>query len=104
MNFARDVEPWLGDRVGAAALSLGRRGDKVVVAASRDDDAARAALARLAPNAAARSYRGVDYRLDARRGKAAGVVDGFVVLGSENGAQGRGRRRRRARRWPSPTR
>ena len=84
VNFARDVEPWLGDRVGAAALSLGRRGDKVVVAASRDDDAARDALTRLAPSAAARSYRGVDYRLDARRGKAAGVVDGFGVLGSEN--------------------
>jgi len=84
VNFARDVEPWLGDRVGAAALSLDGRGDKVVVAASRDDAAARDALARLAPNAASRSYRGVDYRLDARRGKAAGVVDGFVVLGSEN--------------------
>jgi hypothetical protein len=85
VNFARDVEPWLGDRVGAAALSFGRRGDKVVVAASRDDDAARAALARLAPNGAARSYRGVDYRVDPQRGKAAGVVDGFVVLGTENG-------------------
>src|SRR4051794_3213489 len=84
VNFSRDVEPWLGDRVGAAALSLGRRGDNVVVAASRDDAAARDALARLAPNAAARSYRGVDYRLDTQRGKAAGVVDGFVVLGSEN--------------------
>jgi hypothetical protein len=85
VNFARDVEPWLGDRVGAAALSLGRRGDKVVVAASRDDDAARAALGRLVPNAVARSYRGVDYRVDPRHGKAAAVVDGFVVLGSENG-------------------
>src|SRR4051812_7059703 len=85
VNFARDVEPWLGDRVGAAALSFGRRGDKVVVAASRDDDAARAALGRLAPTAAPRSYRGVDYRFDARRGKAAAVVHGFVVLGTENG-------------------
>jgi hypothetical protein len=85
VNFTRDIEPWLGDRVGAATLSLGRRGDTVVVAASRDDDAARAALGRLAPNAVARSYRGVDYRLDARRGKAAAVVDGVVVLGTENG-------------------
>jgi hypothetical protein len=85
VNFARDVEPWLGDRVGAAALSFGRGGDKVVVAASRDDAAARAALPRLTPNAAARSYRGVDYRVDPQTGKAAAVVDGFVVLGSENG-------------------
>jgi hypothetical protein len=87
VNFARDVEPWLGDRVGAAALSFGRSGDKVVVAASRDDDAARAALGRLAPNSSARSYRGVDYRVDPQRGKAAGVVDGFVVLGTENGVK-----------------
>src|SRR3954447_7911480 len=85
VNFTRDIEPWLGDRVGAATLSLGRRGDTVVVAASRDEDAARAALGRLAPNAVARSYRGVDYRLDERRAKAAAVVDGFVVLGTENG-------------------
>jgi hypothetical protein len=85
VDFARDVEPWLGDRVGAAALSLGGRGDKVVVAASRDDAVARAALARLAPNASPRAYRGVDYRVDTGRGKAAAVVAGFVVLGSENG-------------------
>jgi hypothetical protein len=85
VDFARDVEPWLGDRVGAAALSFERRGDKVVVAASRDDAKARAALGRLAPNASTRSYRGVDYRVDTQGGKAAAVVDGFVVLGSENG-------------------
>src|SRR4051794_2825801 len=84
VDFARDVEPWLGDRVGAAALSLGRHSDKVVVAASRDDAAARRALPRLLPDAAARSYRGVTYRADAK-GRAAAVVGGFVVLGSENG-------------------
>ncbi|MEA2383469.1 MAG: hypothetical protein QOH72_3440 [Solirubrobacteraceae bacterium] len=85
VDFARDVEPWLGDRVGAAALSLGARGDKVVVAASRDDAAARAALARLAPKGSPRTYRGVAYRVDQARGTAAAVVGGFVVLGSENG-------------------
>ena len=87
VQFARDVEPWLGERVGAAALTVGQRGgDNVVVASSRDDAAARAALGRIAPGAAERTYRGVSYRVDDKRhGLAAGVVDGAVVLGTENG-------------------
>src|SRR5919198_2684205 len=85
-RFARDVEPWLGDRVGAAALTLGRGGDKIVAAASRDNAAAQAALARIAPGAAQRTYRGVSYRVDTRRrGFAAGVVGDSVVFGTENG-------------------
>jgi len=89
VQFARDVEPWLGDRVGAAALTLGQRdGDKVVVASSRDDAAARAALGRIAPGAAERTYRGVSYRVDEKRhGMAAAVVDSAVVLGTENGVK-----------------
>jgi hypothetical protein len=86
VRFARDVEPWLGDRVGAAALSFGRRdGDKVVVADSRDDAQAEQALGRIAPGAAKRTYRDVDYRVDTGSGKAAAVVDHRVVLGTENG-------------------
>jgi hypothetical protein len=87
VQFTRDVEPWLGERVGAAALTLGRRdGDKVVVAASRDDAAARAALGRLFPGAVERSYRDVSYRVDARyRGVASAVVGDAVVFGTENG-------------------
>jgi hypothetical protein len=87
VQFARDVEPWLGERVGAAALALGQRGgDKIVVASSRDDAAAQAALRRIVPGATERTYRGVAYRVDdSRHGFFAGVVDGAVVLGSENG-------------------
>jgi Protein of unknown function (DUF3352) len=86
VQFARDVEPWLGDRVGAAALSFGRRdGDKVVVAASHDNAKARDALERIAPNAAQRTYRDVDYRVDTDSGRAAAVVGDSVVLGTENG-------------------
>jgi uncharacterized protein DUF3352 len=86
VQFARDIQPWLGDRVAAATLSLGRNGDKVVVAASRDDSAASAALGRLFPGAAERSYRGVSYRVAAKgRPIAAGVVGHAVVFGSENG-------------------
>jgi Protein of unknown function (DUF3352) len=86
-DFARDIEPWLGDRVGAAALAFGGRGaDHVVVAVSRDDAQAEAALARLLPQAQQRSYRGVDYRVGTgQRAFAAAVVDHAVVLGTENG-------------------
>jgi uncharacterized protein DUF3352 len=86
VQFARDVEPWIGERVGAAALTVGRGGDTIVVAASRDDDAAQAALGRIAPGADTRSYRGVSYRVDSRHhGLAAGVVGDTVVFGGENG-------------------
>jgi Protein of unknown function (DUF3352) len=86
VRFARDVEPWLGDRVGAAVLGVGGRdADHVVVADSRDDGQAQAALGRILPGADRRAYRGVDYRVDTRRGFAAAVIDGTVVLGTENG-------------------
>jgi hypothetical protein len=87
VQFARDIQPWLGDRVGVATLSFGRNGDKVVVAASRDDAAAEAALGRLFPGASERSYRGVSYRVTTKDGRpiAAGVVGDAVVFGSENG-------------------
>jgi hypothetical protein len=86
VRFARDIEPWIGDRVGAAALTLGRDGDKIVVAASRDDAQAQSALGRIAPGASERTYRGVSYRVDTdRHGFAAGVVGDSVVLGTENG-------------------
>jgi hypothetical protein len=86
VQFARDVEPWLGDRVGAATLSFGRTGDRVVVAASRDDTAASAALGRILPGASERSYRGVSYRVATKDGRpiAAAVVGDAVVFGSEN--------------------
>jgi len=87
VQFARDIQPWLGDRVGAAALTLGKKGDKIVVAASRDDAAATAALGRILPGASERSYRGVSYRVATKDGRplAAGVVGDAVVFGSENG-------------------
>ena len=86
VSFARDVEPWLGDRVGAAALSFGRgHADRVVVAASRDNARAEEALARIAPGAERRTYRDVTYRFDSAEGRAAAVVGDSVVLGSENG-------------------
>jgi hypothetical protein len=85
ITFERDVEPWLGDRVGAAITAPGKRPDAIVVAASRDDDAAQATLDKALRDGAPRSYRGVGYRYDAHEAIAAGIVDHQVVLGTEGG-------------------
>src|SRR5215207_5049486 len=62
VTWARDIDPWLGERVGAAMLSVGgEHDDGVVVAASTDDDKARDALAKLIPDAEQRSHRDVAY-------------------------------------------
>jgi hypothetical protein len=87
VQFARDVEPWLGDRAGVALLALGdgRGGkDAVLVAASRDDAKAADAVARMTDNGAERTYRDVTYRVGGRDRIAAAVLGESVVLGTEN--------------------
>jgi hypothetical protein len=85
VRFARDIEPWLGDRAGVALLAPGERKDGVLVAASRDDDKARDAVARITRDGAERTYRDVTYRFDSRDGTAGAVLGESVVLGTENG-------------------
>jgi Protein of unknown function (DUF3352) len=87
ITFDRDVEPWLGDRVGAALTAPGKQPDAIVVAASRDDDAAQATLDKALRDGAPRSYHGVDYRYDADKKLAAGIVGHQVVLGTEAGLE-----------------
>ncbi len=82
VTYARDIQPWLGDRVGAAMLSAGgQRDDSLVVAASTDDGKAGDALGRLLPNSQGRSHRGVDFRV--ADGHAGVVLEGALVIGSE---------------------
>jgi len=84
ISFARDVRPWLGDRVGVAVTGMrGRDTDSVVIAASTDDAKAQAALAKLVGGGASRSYRGVSYRVGRGGRVAAGIVDHFAVAGGE---------------------
>ena len=93
LSFERDVAPWLGERVGVALTSAdvgaATRGPGpafVLVAQSRDDGAARDALGRFgAGRAQGRTFDGVDYRVDPRRGVAAAVLDGRVLVGGEAG-------------------
>ena len=90
VSFARDVAPWLGKRVGIAVTGQGakRERDMVLVAASANDDAAEAALPRLAgAGSVERSHDGVDYRLGRNGDTAAAAYEGRVLVGSEAGVR-----------------
>ena len=90
VSFARDVAPWLGKRVGLAVTGEGAKRERnvVVVAASADDDAAQAALPRLAgAGSIERSHDGVDYRLGRNGDTAAAAYEGRVLVGSEAGVR-----------------
>jgi Protein of unknown function (DUF3352) len=87
LDYGRDVEPWLGEKVALWAVPAG--GDEefrgAVVASATDADAARAAIDRAVEGSdktfSRRTYEGVDYR--AAAGSAAGVVEDFAVFGTE---------------------
>jgi hypothetical protein len=86
VRFAQDIEPWLGDRAAVAALSVGGpQKDAVLVAASRDDEKARAALAKIVSGGAQRAYRDVEYRVDDKQHTAGAVFGSSLVLGTEEG-------------------
>jgi hypothetical protein len=83
----KDIEPWLGDRVGVAVTSLrnGEDGDFVAVIASKDDAKAQATLDKMKDDVVERSYKGVDYRFDRNDNTAAALVEHRVVIGTEGG-------------------
>jgi len=84
LSYSKDIEPWLGDQAGFFVSSLGNDGGHMsgaAVVATDDEDAAQAAVDK-AKGGRDASYKGHDYRTfddDA----AAGVVDGWVVIGTE---------------------
>jgi hypothetical protein len=83
----KDVEPWLGDRVGVAVTALhnGQDADFVAVIASTDDSRAQATLDKMKDDVVKRSYKGVDYRFDRNDNTAAALVEHRVVIGTEGG-------------------
>ena len=86
-DYRRDVEPWIGARVGVFFRTLaGPRSRGTVVVAARDAGRARAAIVTAPDAGVRRSYREVDYALRPD-GTAAGVVDGFAVIGDESGVR-----------------
>lgn len=87
LDYRREVKPWIGARVGVFFSALSGPGSRgTLVVATTDARRARAAIV-TAPNAGARrSYREVEYALRPD-GTAAGVVDGFAVIGDERGVR-----------------
>jgi hypothetical protein len=86
ISFERDVEPWLGDTAGFFVTG-GRGGEDphsgAVLIAASDEKAARDALAKAIEGKVLKQrHEGVEY-LVGEDDDAAGVVDGFAVIGTE---------------------
>ena len=93
LDWDKDVKPWLGDKVAAFVAgdtsSFGK-GEVPAAAllATTDEGAARDALEKAKDSTAAhKRYRDVEYIVESDHGDltAEGVVDGFVVFGSDAG-------------------
>ena len=89
LTYSEDIEPWLGDRIGlfVSGYSGGEEADGALVVATTDEETARSALEQDLNEAEQRSYDGVDYLYDPEDDAVAGIVDGFLVAGSEPGFQ-----------------
>jgi hypothetical protein len=83
VTFKRDVDPWLGNRLGVVFTNLaGKDPDVAVVAPATDSDAARAAL-RKGSKTEQRTYKDVEYDFETSKAEASGIVDGYAVAGDE---------------------
>jgi hypothetical protein len=91
VDFAREVEPWLGER-GALAFDGVEDGDptELVMAIETTDPAAarefvddRAEESK--PPARAGSYEGVEFKVGGSEGQAVGVVEDFLVVAEDEG-------------------
>jgi Protein of unknown function (DUF3352) len=88
ITFEPDIEPWLGDTAGffvSGNLRNASPTDGAALIATDDEDAARDAIEKsFEGKQRERSYEGVDYLVGTSDDDAAaGVFDGFVVLGTE---------------------
>jgi hypothetical protein len=88
LSWEKDFAPWLGEDAGVWATNL--QADKpsfAVIVATKDTEAAKAALAKFEKTSEAtyepRSHDGIDYKVD-DEGVATGVIDDFVVVGTED--------------------
>jgi hypothetical protein len=88
LDYKKDIAPWLGQKVAIwGASSAGTEDDfrGAIVASVEDEDEAQAALDRAVKSSdktfSKRTYKDVDYQ--ASTDSAAGLVEGFVVLGTE---------------------
>ena len=86
ITFKDDVEPWVGNRVGLAVTAVhnGRNADYAAVIDSKDDGKAEQLLAKQ-KGTVKRSYKGTDYRFDAKEKTATALIDHRVVVATEGG-------------------
>jgi hypothetical protein len=85
LSYEQDVEPWLGDEAAIFFTSFSPDGEELdgaALVATEDEDRAMEAVEK-ATDGRRSSYKDVDYVLDGE--DASGVVDGWVVLGTEAG-------------------
>src|SRR4051794_21270599 len=83
-SYARDVEPWLGKRVGVAVTGhRGDRADVLLSAAVKDEDAAEQALDRIAQGDEVREYAGQRYRFSVKDKAATALLGDTLVAGTE---------------------
>jgi hypothetical protein len=88
LTWERDLASWLGEDAGIWVTNLqAEEPSWSAIVAAKDTEAAEAALDRIAKadggKHTARSHGGVDYEVD-EEGVAGGVVDDFVVFGTED--------------------
>jgi hypothetical protein len=85
LSYSKDIEPWLGDKAGFFLSSFTSGADMSGAAIIATDDEAKANDAiDKAKGGEDASYKGHDYRTFSGKA-AAGVVDGWVVIGTESG-------------------
>jgi uncharacterized protein DUF3352 len=86
LNFAKDVEPWLGNKAGLFLAGFGHTPDAAGIVQTTDPKATQKFIAdQKQKGDTDQTYHGVDYVLDKDGKTAAGVVGDFLVLGNEKG-------------------
>jgi hypothetical protein len=87
LSYKDDIEPWLGDEAAffVSSVSQSGGGSGALLVATDDEDAARDAIERAAKKEAGKAGTYKDHDYYAIEDGAAGVVDGWVVLGNEGG-------------------
>ena len=97
VDFKKDIEPWIGDRLGIFFLDLSDDAQGAFVAPAEDADKAETSLAKLLketdeddkkPQISGKKYKDVEYQVDSANDSAYAVLDGTAVFGTEQGVKG----------------
>jgi hypothetical protein len=83
-SFKKDIDPWLGNKVGVAVTGLrGSNPDYVIVLDAKDTGKGIATLKKSAKKVVERKYKGVTYLYNATENQAAVAEKGTVSIGTE---------------------